>query len=325
MPRLFPDWIRWFISCACLILYASPITAQEESSDENETLFSYRPILAINEFFDTQLPGTLDKFNLSLEFRPRFSDLIRREFIRFPFVLRYGATDRIEIGALLTPIAPNPFRAGSDRRWSPGEAGALIRMDFDPILRIWDHATLEVVLRQPLGRPPAKLIDGYTRLQPVLSVSRTAFIPELVAFANLSYDYALGSWGRAKPSPDHAIRQNVMSIGPGLLYKPDELGYFIAYRLKHIDEPQEFRWAHVYHIGVVWEIPLARSRSWKLPGHWQVEAGYRLTDEQQRSIAHAITLRVRWRGDLKALFKREPMAVPEHRSGNNGVHQFIPR
>lgn len=312
-----------------LILFGSLCAAaagdEAEPRNGNDLHMAVRPIYAVTEFFDTRLPGTLDKFDLTLEYRPRFSDFIRREFIRFPLVLRYGLTEDLEIGALTTPVVPHPFKSGEGRKWGPGEFGILARTNITPVLGLWDWATIEVTIRQPLGRPPVELIDGHTRVQPVLAVSRAVIDPETtILFANVSYDYALGHWGRSKPDPAKITRQDIAEAGPGVLFKPNELGYFVEYRLRHTDEPEENRWAHVYRIGLVWEVPRHRSERVRLPGHWQVEAGYRLTDEQSRSLSHALTLRVRWRGDLKAFFRGEPAQAAVEEEENN-LNQFLPR
>lgn len=265
------------------------------------------PLYGAIEFFDTTLPGTLAPYDLSLEFRPRLGDVPRRGFIRYPFTLRYGYAEGLEIGARFTPVSPNPFRSKEqERKWSLGEIAPFIRVDIpSPWLRIWDDATFEFRFRQPLGRPPEHLIDGYTRIMPILTFSRTIVDdPHTLLYLSLKYDYAVGAWGRAKPDPERVVRQDVFEITPGVLYKPDQLGYFFQYTLRHIIEPKEDRYAHVYHAGVVWDVPKDYSTNLRLPGKWQVEAGYELTDEQRRSINHAITVRVRWRGDLKSLLPR---------------------
>ncbi len=319
--------MRKALTALCLTLMLTiPARAEENGANGNNDLpIGMRPLFAVNEFFDTRLPGTLEKYDLTLEYRPRFSDLIRREFVRFPLVLRYGLTEDFEIGVLTTPVVPHPFKSGDGRKWGPGEAGVLARMNITPVFGLWDWATVEITLRQPLGRPPVELIDGYTRIRPSLAVSRAAIDPETtVLFANISYDYAVGHWGRAKPDRELFTRQNIAEAGPGVLFKPTELGYFAEYRLRHTDEPDEDRWAHVYRVGIVWEVPRHRSERVRLPGYWQVEAGYRLTDEQRRSINHALTLRLRWRGDLKAVFRGERDTTTP-REDNNDLNQFLPR
>ena len=290
------------------------LKAETEGRNDQESTFrealiesAMVPIWGAVEFFDTTLPGTLAPYDLSLEFRPRLGDLPRRGFIRYPFTLRYGYAEGLEIGSRFTPVSPNPFRSREEeRKWSLGEIAPFVRVDIpSPWLRIWDQATLEFRLRQPLGRPPERLIDGHTRIEPILTFSRTIVDdPHTILYLSLKYDYAVGAWGRSKPDPDRVLRQDIFEISPGVLYKPEQLGYFFQYTLRHTDEPTEYRIAHVYHAGVVWDVPPEQSQSLRLPGRWQVEAGYELTDEQRRSVNHSITVRIRWRGDLKALLPR---------------------
>jgi hypothetical protein len=66
-------------------------------------------VLRMTEFFDTMLPGVLEQNNITLHVRPKFSDLRRSEYMRFPMELRYGLTDHWELQGGIVPFTPNPF------------------------------------------------------------------------------------------------------------------------------------------------------------------------------------------------------------------------
>src|SRR5688572_15080000 len=99
-------------------------------------------VLRMTEFFDTMLPGVLQEHNLTLHLRPKFSDLRKHEYWRFPLELRYGLTDHLELQGGLVPFTPNPFNGGRDHRWGPGEIKLGARYDIGNALKFFDDTTL---------------------------------------------------------------------------------------------------------------------------------------------------------------------------------------
>ena len=116
-------------------------------------------LLRMNEFFDTMLPGTLAERNIVLKFNPKFSDLRDNEFIRFPFELRYGQTERLELFGGMTPYTPNPFNRGRDHRWGFGET----RLGFRSfrVDRIQQLVVLDQRFRDEPGQTLADLFRSY--------------------------------------------------------------------------------------------------------------------------------------------------------------------
>lgn len=284
---------------------------RERSDDATEPDASiYRqvweqPFLVANEFFGTTLPGTLEEYNLSLTFRPRAGDFVQRDFIRFPVGLRYGFTENFEGQLGISPFSPNPFRGLQDHRWGMGEYQLGLRYAFTQWRPIWAQAMIGLDFRSPLGRPPVDLIDGYAHVRPFLTMTRPiAADGHLIFYLTLVHDESVDAPFRRSDAPDEVIRQHISDVTPGFLYKPDELGYFIDYTTRWINEPTQTRHAHEYRAGVIWDPPRAQTRRLRLPrGDWQFELGYALRDEQERSLRHSIQFRARWEGNLKEFLR----------------------
>jgi hypothetical protein len=256
-------------------------------------------VLKMREFFDTILPGTLGEHNLALKFSPRFGDLRHREFIRYRFEVRYGATDRLELMAGMTPFSPNPINSGEDHRWGPGEARLGARYDLRRSLPFFDRTTVGIENRIPLGKPPVELNDHYTHVRPWIALSRTLrSFPDTTFYTNLSYDRSVKLVPRGPPPPE-VIRRHISEVAPGVLYKPGELGYLVEYRFRHFEEVNNPHFGHEVLVGTIWDVPLYRSIKWRLPGKWQVELGYRVSFEEGRDTDHGVSARVNWRTSLR--------------------------
>ena len=260
-------------------------------------------VLRMTEFFDTMLPGVLDENNVTLHVRPKFSDLRKSEYMRFPLELRYGLTNRWELQTGIVPFTPNPFNSGRDHRWGPGEAKFGARYDLGSLLNFFDDTTVGVETRVPLGRPPVELNDHYTHLKPFVSAARTLLTwPSTTFYVNVSYDRSIDLTHRSPP-PIEVVRRNVIEVAPGILFKPSEFGYFAEYRFRHIREDFGWHLAHEVQFGTIWDIPLARTEGWKLPGKWQLELAYKISHEEGRDRDHGVSARVNWRTSLREMLE----------------------
>ena len=260
-------------------------------------------ILRMTHFLDTMLPGVLEENNVTLHFRPKFSDLRDYEYIRFPFELRYGLTQRWELRGGLVPFTPNPFNGGREHRWGPGETMLGARYDLRRTLGFFDDTTAGFELRIPLGRPPVVLNDHYTHVKPSLAAARKLHIlPSTTFYANLAYDRSVDLTHR-DAVPAGVARRDILEAAPGLLYKPGELGWFTEYRLRRIHDDEGNHLGHEFQVGSVWDVPLARTEKWKLPGKWQVELAYKVDLEEGRERDHGISARVNWRTTLREVLQ----------------------
>jgi hypothetical protein len=285
--------------CTALVFFSSALFGAENRPPSSPTEMVREQVLRMTEFFDTMLPGVLEKHNMTLHFRPKFSDLRDYEYWRFPLELRYGLTERWELRGGFVPFTPNPFNSGRNHNWGLGEARLGGRYDLGPTLGFFDDTTIGIETRIPLGRPPIELNDHYTHLKPFVSAARRLRAwPSTTLYANAAYDRSIDLTHR-DPPPVAVVRRNIWELGPGLLYKPGEFGYFTEYRFRHIREDIGWHLGHQVQIGTIWDVPLARTEALRLPGKWQLELAYRFTHEEGRERDHGVSARVSWRTTLR--------------------------
>lgn len=295
-----------FLACALLAVLPPATAVAQEATEQNQSLTSRmrEDLLRMDNFFDTMIPGTLGDSNIILKFSPKFSDLRDNEFVRYPFELRYGLAPRWELFGGLTPYHPNPFNRGRDHRWGFGQARLGIRYDLGRFLGVYDEATVGFEARSPLGTPPLVIIGRYTHLRPFLSTARKLRrVPHTTFFTNFSYDREVETPGREQPSIPEV---HIAEVAPSLLYKPGEFGAFTEYRFRYITHPTGSRNAHASKVGVLWDMPLARTKRLKLPGKWQLELAYKYNREEGFETDQGVTARVSWRTSL-----REVLRAPE--------------
>jgi hypothetical protein len=298
MPRLRSHLVLAF-ALALSALVVTGLAADNRSTGDRVR----ERVLRMTEFFDTMLPGVLEEHNMTLHVRPKFSDLRDEEYMRFPFELRYGLTSKWELQAGLVPFTPNPFNRGREHRWGPGEAKFGARYDLGARLPFFDDTTVGFETRVPLGRPPIDLNDHYTHVKPSVSAARTLLTwPSTTFYANVSYDRSVDLTHRAAP-PSEVVRRNIVEVAPGLLFKPSELGYFVEYRFRHLREDIGWHLAHEVQFGTIWDIPLARTEQWNLPGKWQLELAYKVSHEEGRDHDQGISARVNWRTTVREVLE----------------------
>ncbi len=252
----------------------------------------------VTDFFDTVLPTTLMHRNLSLDFQPKFSDVRSEEFIRIPLEVRYDVSDYDQLLFGLTPFIPNPFNDGYNHRWGLGQAVLGFRHDLDNGLWFLDQATIGIETRIPLGKPPIDLNEGYTHVQPYLTGTRRLNWAHTKYFMALSYDREIRTEWRDRPTDPRVLRQNILEFTPGIIYKPDVYGYFFEYEFRHYGEPDGAHLSHGEKLGVIWDVPLERSKNWKVPGRWQIELAAKVVEEEGHDISYGLVTQIRVRTTL---------------------------
>jgi hypothetical protein len=306
-----------------------PLTSANEEAQPNKPpktdirYWMMEDLLKMSEFIDTTIPGTLMKYKLVFSLSPRFADARKGEFIRLPVELRYGLSNRWEIDGGLTPYCPNPINSGKEHRWGTGEGKLGVRYDWGHWGTLFEHVTIGIEGRIPLGTPPIDLIDYYTHVIPFINTSRPLPWKYTTLYTNLGYDRSLNTPFRANvprydpslyvpqegvppPPPPRIVRRNVFAVTPSVLYKPGEFGGFVEYSWRHIeDEVLGTHLGHEIKVGPIWDVPLWRTQSWGLPGKWQVEFAERITFEEGRKTSHGEALRVRWRTTLREVFTKK--------------------
>ena len=322
MPRLFGA-VTFVLLAGCLgsapLAWAeTPSAGEPEAESERivDELLDHLPgrlpddMRMVRDFFGRRLPGTLERYKLSLDYTPKFGDLVNREYIRFPLVLSYGLTDRTEVFEGFTPFTPNPFRPGEDQRVGLGLFRTGIRHEIDGIGNLVDSILFGLEVKVPLGRPPLDLADYYGRFRPSVTLAREVpGHPDWLLLLNLMHDRSFSVPYRNQD--EDFLRVNKSEFSPGILYQPNELGYLLEYTYRALDEETGFRKAHVYSFGLLWDVPNRRVPR-LLPGEWEIDTIYRLTDEDERSIRHSLDVRVKVRFDFPQFFREV------RRNGANG-------
>jgi hypothetical protein len=280
------------------LLHPNPLAGADMRAAVKERVYR------ITEFFDTMLPGTLEEHNLTLHFTPKFSDLRDHEYVRYPLELRYGLSDRWELSGGLVPFGPNPFNTGRDHRWGPGEAKFYVRHALGSPLPFFTDTTVGLETRIPVGKPPIELNDHYTHVKPFVSAARSfERWPSTTFYTNMSYDRSIILTQRGQPPPE-VMRRHVIDVWPGFLFRPSELGYFAEYRFSHIEEEVDWHLAHELRFGSIWDVPLERTREWRLPGKWQVELAYKVAHEEGHETDQGIFARVSWQTTLREVLNK---------------------
>jgi hypothetical protein len=295
LPRPLPGFV----------LFVGLVLTAPSPGFSSETPVTLREqVLRMTEFFDTMLPGTIGRHNLTLHLTPKFGDFRHREYFRLPLEVRYGVSERLDLSGGITPFGANPFNSGQDHRWGPGEAKIGLRYDLGAWLKFFDATTVGFETRAPIGKPPAPLNDHYTHVKPFVSAAHTLRAwPDTTFYANFSYDRSVDLTHRGPPPPD-VVRRNTLEIVPGLLFKPGQFGAFTEYRYRHLYEDHDRYPAHEARVGAIWDVPLVRSAQWRLPGKWQLEVAYEheFTVEKGRDPDSGVTARVSWRTTLREVF-----------------------
>jgi hypothetical protein len=256
----------------------------------------------MSEFFDTVLPGTLSQYNIVMDFTPKFSDVRDNEYVRYPIELRYGLRPKWELIGGVTPFSPNPINSGPDHRWGMGEAWFGVRHDAGRIPGLYDAVTIGLLARVPLGQPPIELNDHYVHVVPSVSASRQLPWPDTTFLTEYSYDRQVS--GQLSHPPPGVAHQNVIEVAPGILYKPGEFGAFFNYQFQHYSGDTRSHLGHEIQVGGIWDVPLARTAAWNLPGKWQVELGLRYTTEEGVGHSQGIETRVHWRTTLHEMMQQ---------------------
>jgi len=309
MPSFRP-FLRRLLRAAPVALAALTVplgaATDPESVPSPSALTSMREdLLRMNEFFDTTLPGTLGKYNVVVEYTPKFVDLRDHEYVRYPIEIRYGVHENWELFGGLTPFSPNPFKRGRDYRWGAGFARLGVRHDVGKFFGLYDQVTVGLETRAPLGQPPFFLIDRYGHIRPFILAARKLPWPHTTFFTNYSYDRAVDTPGRGTP-PIELPRVHIAEIAPSVLYKPGEFGGIAEYTYRYFQGGEPHHFGFEYQVGAVWDVPLVRSQAWRLPGKWQAELAYKISDEQSVGESRGIALSVRWRTTLHEMMNYHP-------------------
>jgi len=133
------------------------------------------------------LPDNRPKGSLRVYIRPRYGDLIRRDYLRVPVGTRWQITENIES----TAEVEGYFTHGLGGSAGDGFSGLLLGLKCEHVLSVRDDGgfSLGVNFTSPLSRPPQELTDGHRHLLPFIAATRPLLAQwQLLGYASLGAD-----------------------------------------------------------------------------------------------------------------------------------------
>jgi len=87
---------------------------------------------------------------------------------------------------------------------------------------------------------------------------------------------------RSAPPPEVIMRTNTSRSGARSAFQTKRIRLFRRISFPPYHGEKEWHLAHEVRFGTIWDIPLARTESWRLPGKWQLELAYKVSQEEGR-------------------------------------------
>jgi hypothetical protein len=284
---------------------SQPATKPDEPTSTDSHAKTTDDDLRIREFFNASTPGTTKKSKLLFSATPRSTDIREGEFIRVSTQLRYGLADRWEIFGGMTPFFPSPINDGAEHRWGLGEAKLGVRYDWGHWGTFFDHVTVGLESRTPLGEPPPALIDYFSHVAAFINTSRPLSFKHTYWYTTMTYDRAVHAPFR-EAAPYWATRTHVLIVTNSIRYMPGEFGAAASHSYRiFFSDGVGTHFGNEFRAGPIWDIPLWRTQSWGLPGKWQFEVAARVSFEEGVKTNKGISARIRWHGNIHEVFSKK--------------------
>lgn len=238
---------------------------------------------------ETELPETQDKGTFELSFSPKFEDGIKRDVIRYHIRGLYGITDNLDVRAEIV------FYNGNFARdeWDSGLSNALLGTRYK--FKEWPNfmnirSAVGFNFLFPLGNPPRKVVDRYSRLQPYITFSR--FLdrnPRVLLYSNLRFTFIADTPFREKPSksrPNDSLRLTI-----GGMYNTTNLKYVLETAYYTTEIGGGGKNTVFLSPGIVWNVPQEHTSF--LPGRFQLSTGVEvpLTNEDDN---YRVFAKIKW-------------------------------
>lgn len=277
-----------------------------------------------DESFDTGLPGRQTEGQLSLSLSPKFSDVIREEFIRLPVEITYDFSNWFQVFSEVGTYFGNPFDSGHDSGVYNWRLGG--KYSWTDVAGSGFNVAIGGKADMPLSDPPPELTDGFARYEPYVSISRRLDRhPEWLVYLNLAYQIVDDTPFRADPvSPQPSDQQ---FLRPGAIYYPG--GRFrysveLEYRTNVLDFrndyvpvdsipdplPENSRYANwvlasedvhelIARPAITW-FPTRKIREGLIiPGNWEIGVRLEVPVVEETGEDFGISVRFRWYYDYR--------------------------
>lgn len=134
-----------------------------------------------------RLPSKKPSGALRVYLRPRYGDLIRRDYLRMPFGARLQVTENIECTSELQSY----FTTGLAGSAGYGLSGLLLGVKYEHLLPAPESGAFSAGINYatPFSRPPQELTDGHRHLLPYITATRP-LLPEghVLGYTSLGAD-----------------------------------------------------------------------------------------------------------------------------------------
>lgn len=194
---------------------AAPSAPMPEKKPEGATLFGWR----IGGLFDIDLPRFDPPGTFRLQFNPRVSDLVRRDYIRVPTGVRWTLNDRTEIFGEAEAYATH----GLANNTSDGYGIGALRFGGRYLYRNlpWPGYDTSVGLNVdlPVGHPPRDLTDGRNHYSPYfVTQRRLPNHPKWTVFSGLSLDFVQDSASVPVSLGRNSAKDHSIALNSGAIY-----------------------------------------------------------------------------------------------------------
>lgn len=200
------------VACTIPVILPTPLRADEPPPQDKDKLeqVTTPPTLAnrIRGLFDVELPQLDPPGTFNFQFNPRFSDLIKRDYIRVPMGVRWTANDSLALNAEMEAYLTHGLGDTENHVYGISTLRFGGKYVFQKWLRPELQATVGTTVSIPVGSPPIDLTDGLNHFSPYLIAEHKLHRnPKITLFGGPAFDlvsdsHVNGEVGTNTPTDD---------------------------------------------------------------------------------------------------------------------------
>lgn len=248
-----------------------PATVESPRKSEGASLLG-----RVGGLFDIDLPRLDPPGTFRLQFNPRFSDLLRRDYLRVPTGVRWSLNDRTELYGEIEAFAAHGLEDDTSAGYGIGEVRLGGRYLYRNLPWPGYDTSVGANFEFPVGNPPRDLTDGRNHFSPYfVTQRRLPHHPKWTVFSGLSLDLVTDSAYAPLNLGRNATKDDSISLNSGAIYDLGQLKWtlqttYTTTAISGIDE-------HFFTIrpSVLWWVP--RNYTFNSKTQWIVGFGVRST------------------------------------------------
>lgn len=271
-----------FLGCLVLLSSAAPAgRAQTVPANPPAVETARKPegtslLGRVGGLFDIDLPRLDPPGTFRLQFNPRFSDLLRRDYLRVPTGVRWSVNDRTELYGEMEAFATHGLKDDTSAGYGIGELRFGGRYLYRNLPWPGYDTSVGANFEFPVGNPPRDLTDGRNHFSPYfVTQRRLPNHPKWTVFSGLSLDLVTDSSYAPLNLGRNATKDDSVSLNSGAIYDLGQLKWtlqttYTTTAISGIDE-------HFFTIrpSVLWWVP--RNYTFNSKTQWIVGFGVRST------------------------------------------------